>query len=255
MENLALLSSNHAFVPLEIKLADDTTPGTFEGYGSVFNVEDDSGDLILPGAFKKNLRQKKSEGRTIPMYAMHGFRLGADPLPVGVWKSVEEDQKGLKCVGEIVAMDTEHGKRIYSLVKSGALGALSIGYRVSEGGAVFGSKVGEPRRTLKQVEIVEISLVDDPSNAKARVHSIKSARVDGALNDFAKRLRDGAPPEIKEFEEILRDAGVPRSMALKIASVGYAAAIRSDSGGEEASLALKRAASDLRSAAQSIISR
>ena len=37
-----------------------------------------------------------------------------------------------------------------------------------------------------------------------------------------------------EFENILREAGVPKSMAVQIASVGYAKAIRSDSGGEEA---------------------
>jgi phage head maturation protease len=40
-----------AFV-FEYKFVDEAAaPGTFEGYGSVFNNEDDGGDLIQPGAF------------------------------------------------------------------------------------------------------------------------------------------------------------------------------------------------------------
>jgi len=39
---------------------------------------------------------------------------------------------------------------------------------------------------------------------------------------------------IKEFEDILREAGIPRSLAVQIASVGYAKAIQSESEGNEA---------------------
>jgi hypothetical protein len=42
-------------------------------------------------------------------------------------------------------------------------------------------------------------------------------------------LRDGEPLPIKDFEDILRDAGVPKSMATAIASRGYAQVIRSES--------------------------
>jgi hypothetical protein len=54
------------------------------------------------------------------------------------------------------------------------------------------------------------------------------------MTEFARRLRDGEPMPIKEFEDILRDAGVPKAMAVQIASVGYAKAIRSESEGVKA---------------------
>ncbi len=51
---------------------------------------------------------------------------------------------------------------------------------------------------------------------------------------IARRLRDGEPMPVKEFEDLLREAGVPKAMAVQIASVGYAKAIRSESEGEKA---------------------
>lgn len=75
---------------------------------------------------------------------------------------------------------------------------------------------------------MEISVVSFPANGKATVTATKSQI---AIEDFARRLRD-RNPDVKEFEGLLRDAGIPRSMAVRIASVGYAKAIRSESEGE-----------------------
>jgi hypothetical protein len=54
------------------------------------------------------------------------------------------------------------------------------------------------------------------------------------MEEFARRLRDGEPMPVKEFEDILREAGVPKAMAVHFASVGYAKAIRSESEGVKA---------------------
>ena len=54
------------------------------------------------------------------------------------------------------------------------------------------------------------------------------------MEEFARRLRDGNPMPIKEFEDILREAGVPKSMATQIASVGYAKAALGEPEGEKA---------------------
>ena len=235
------------FAPLELKFAGDPALGSFEGYGAVFGNVDAHGDVIAPRAFDESLKARAAQGRTLPMYAMHGFRLGADPLPVGVWTSVQEDDRGLKVAGQIAAMDTEYGRRIYGLVKSGALGGLSVGFSAAKNGVSHGKAPGEPRRTFKRVDIVEISLVDDPANAQARVTAIKSAvQNENRLELFCKALRDGEPRPISEFEDILREAGAPKSIATQIASVGYAKAVRSESEGKAndlaASLALMRAA-------------
>jgi hypothetical protein len=57
---------------------------------------------------------------------------------------------------------------------------------------------------------------------------------------------------VKEFEDILREAGVPKAMAVQIASVGYAKAIRSESVGGEA---IKSAVDDALASMRSIITK
>jgi len=83
-------------------------------------------------------------------------------------------------------------------------------------------------RHLVELELMEVSIVSMPANGKARVEAVKSEQ---RMEDFARRLRDGDPPAVKEFEDLLREAGVPKAMAVQIASVGYAKAIRSESEG------------------------
>jgi hypothetical protein len=85
-------------------------------------------------------------------------------------------------------------------------------------------------RLLKKLNLYEISPVTFPANRRARIEAVKSERMD----EFARRLRDGDPMPVKDFEDILREAGVPKAMAVQIASVGYAKAIRSESEGSKA---------------------
>lgn len=161
------------FAPLELKFVDGAPAGEFSGYASVFGNTDAHGDVILPGAFRDSLAERKAANRPIPMHVMHRV-LGGDGLPVGVWTNVTEDDKGLKVTGKISGMNTDAGRLLYERVKDGALGGMSIGYRLRPNGAVYGKKAGEPKRTLKGLDLHEISLVDDPSNAMSRVQEIKA---------------------------------------------------------------------------------
>ena len=70
----------------------------------------------------------------------------------------------------------------------GAFNGLSIGYRVKE--FEKRTKPEEPRRTLKSVDLMEISLVTFPANGKARVHSVKSIDEVETIADCEKSLRD-----------------------------------------------------------------
>lgn len=161
-------------VPIELKFAaEDATTGRFSGYGSVFGVVDDGGDLVAPGAFSTSLARLKAAGRSIAMYMQHGPYVGGDPRPVGKWLSVEEDAVGLKVEGQIIGLNTETGRYNYALVKEGGITGLSIEYSVKK--ADYGKKAGEPRRTLKELNLSGVSLVDQPMNVSARVASIKSS--------------------------------------------------------------------------------
>lgn len=158
--------------PFEVKFAADAADGSFEGYGSVFGHQDAHGDVVLPGAFSETLAERKAQGRGIPMHVMHGM-LGGDGLPVGVWSEASEDSRGLHLRGRLSGMDTDYGRRLYGLIKDGALGGLSIGFTVKRNGAVRNSDPNGPKRQIRAVNLHEVSLVDEPSNALARVTEMR----------------------------------------------------------------------------------
>lgn len=193
--------------------------GTFEGYGSIFGNVDSYGEKVMPGAFKESLARHKADGTMPLMLWQHDSW-----QPIGIWEDLAEDAKGLRGKGRLLS-GVRAADEALILLKAGAIQGLSIGYReldVEPDGNI---------RLLKKLDLLEISVVSFPANRRARVDGVKNER----FEEFARRLRDGEPMPIKEFEDILRDAGVPKSMATRIASVGYAKAIRSDSeGGAEA---------------------
>ena len=198
------------FAPLEVKFADgDAETGTFEGYGAVFGNVDAYGDVIQKGAFKDTLRDWKKVKRLPPMLVQHGGwgMTDTDALPVGIWEEMDEDDKGLKVKGRVINLDTERGKTIYGAMRAGALDGMSIGFRAKE--FSLGTKQDEPRRTLKKIDLVELSVVTFPANGAARVDSVKSA---------------GDITTIREFEEFLRDAGgFSHAAAKSIAAGGFKA--------------------------------
>lgn len=161
-------------VPFEVKFSagDAGANGYVEGYGAVFGNTDSHGDVIVPGAFSRSIAERKSQGRVLPMHVMHGI-FGGDGVPAGVWSEMSEDSKGLHVKGKISGTNTDAGRLLYERVKDGALGGLSIGFSVPHGGSVKMTDPGGPRRQIKQANLFEVSLVDDPSNALARVTELK----------------------------------------------------------------------------------
>ena len=55
------MEQKHFTGSLEIKSLDEG--GFFEGYASVFGVQDSDGDVIVKGAFKESLEAHKASGR------------------------------------------------------------------------------------------------------------------------------------------------------------------------------------------------
>lgn len=212
--------------------------GMIEGYLSVFGVRDSYNEIVLPGAFANSLARHKREGTYPLMLWQH------DPWePIGVWDDLSDDGKGLYGKGRLlIGQSVPIADKCYSLLKAEALWGQSIGYREVD---VDPAKDGEPRK-LKELDLFEGSIVSFPANRRAGVEAVKGEQSWGKLEELARKLRDGEPMPTKEFEDILREAGVPKSMAVQIASVGYAKAIRSESGGDEASNAVATALADFR---------
>lgn len=206
-----------------LQVKDLTDEGTFEGYGSIFGNVDSYGEKVAPGAFVESLARHRREGTSVLMLWQHN-----SDEPIGVWEDLAEDSKGLWGKGRLI-MEVQKSREAHALLKAKALRGLSIGYREME------TEPDGNNRILKKLDLMEISPVSFPANRRASVTAVKSERMD----EFARRLRDGDPMPIKEFEDILREAGVPKAMAAQIASVGYAKAIRSESVGEATTKGLR----------------
>ena len=180
---------------IEIKLAgpDTGVEGMkFEGYGAVFGNVDSYGDVIDPGAFANFLSDVKGGRQPWPaMLSQHGGWqvTAADMTPIGVWTDFAEDGHGLKVTGHLA--DTPRGREMYALMKMQprpAIDGLSIGYIAKE--SVPRSQPEDPKRRLKRIDLVEVSLVTRPANGKARVTGVKAADI--TERDFERWLTQAA---------------------------------------------------------------
>lgn len=185
---------------LTVETKDVNAEGEFEGYASTFGNVDQGGDVVEPGAFIESVVKAKSDGRTIPMLWQHDQR-----EPIGIWKDIAEDRKGLYVKGQLLVDADPLAKRAHGLLKAKALGGMSIGYQIPAGGAEPDEKRRGVMRLIK-VDLREISLVTMPMNLSARVTTVKSI------------LEGGNLPTVREFEEFLRDAGFSKAIATAIAS-------------------------------------
>lgn len=180
---------------LELKFAGPPAEaaGEIAGLAGAFGGPPDAlGDIIAPGAFSATLAEHAAAGTLPAMLWSH--QAGE---PIGRWISVRETERGLEVSGRLA--DTTRGRDARTLAHDGAL-SLSIGYRTRDADyddAGF--------RVLREVELVEVSLVAIPANSRARITSIKS----------------GEEITPKVLEKLLREAGVPKAMAVGVVTKGF----------------------------------
>lgn len=173
---------------IEIKFDAEKT-GSFSGYASVFNGVDAYGDTIIPGAYSKTLKKRS---RPVQLRWNHYGDV------IGKWTKIEEDEKGLYVEGELTPNHSK-AQDVYASLKHGAISGLSIGYipvkyEENEKGGL----------NLKEIDLVEISIVETPADNSAHIENIKSL-------DDSKTL--------KEIEAYLRDAhGLSRAEAVAVVS-------------------------------------
>jgi hypothetical protein len=175
--------------------------GSFKGYGSVFNVRDAQGDIVLPGAYKASI------GKSMPMMFNHFEGV------IGKITPVEEDAKGLVVEGEFTP-GVQMADEVRALAKHGAVTGLSIRGRVAPKDTSYDE--ASNTRTIKRVDLMEISVVTFPANSKARIaaNTIKS------LESFKDC------ESLSEVEEILRDAGFSPEAAKAFVSKAKPAFVR-----------------------------
>jgi HK97 family phage prohead protease len=152
----------------ELKRLDED--GTFEGYAATFNKIDKGGDKILPGAFRKTLREKKKR----PMHWYHDVR-----VPVGEIM-LKEDGNGLAATGALIIEDILKAKELYAFMKKTETVAkqLSIGYD-----AVKKEFEGDVR-ILKEIKLYEVSIVTFGMDQEANITNVKAEDEEIPADEF-----------------------------------------------------------------------
>jgi HK97 family phage prohead protease len=156
----------------QVKFANDN-PREFSGYASSFGGVDTYGDTIAPGAFRATLEDRQ---RPVKMRWNHGE-------VVGKWTSIAEDELGLRVRGELTPGHTV-ASNVAALLGHGAVDGLSIGFYIRA------SEQTEEARLITDIELIEISVVEEPADLGAKIEGIKSAIADaGSLKELENLLR------------------------------------------------------------------
>lgn len=168
-------------IPFEFKAVhsdEEEEKGMFEGYGSIFGNKDLGNDVVEVGAFAKSLKRRKPN--QVKLLWQH-----KQDQPIGVFESIKEDGDGLAVKGRL-ALGTQQGREAFELMKMGALDGLSIGYKADPNKQSYDER--RRRRMLKEVDLMEISLVTFPMNPKARVTAVKACN--RTIRDWETFLRE-----------------------------------------------------------------
>lgn len=175
----------------------DEEKGSFSGYASIFGVLDTVGDMVMPGAFKRTLREQKQ----FPLLWSHNIM-----EPIGLVAG-QEDEKGLRVEGQL-NLDVQRAREVRSLIRQGAVNGLSIGYQTIKEGQDKESNA----RLLKEIKLWEISPCVFQACPKAIVDEMKSdeepPETKPYANEHAARLRD--PGDFVRIRELWRkdDKGI-----------------------------------------------
>lgn len=147
----------------DVALSRVSESGVFEGYASLFGVLDACGDIVAPSAFATTLRKRGAAG--VKMLWQH-----LPDEPIGVWTEIVEDGRGLRVTGRL-DLSVARAREALSLIRTGALDGLSIGFRTQRAAS---DRVSGARRLL-EVDLWEISIVTFPALPQARIGAVKRA--------------------------------------------------------------------------------
>jgi HK97 family phage prohead protease len=145
-----------------IRAAQVSAGGGVEGYASLFGVEDQGRDVVMPGAFRASLARRPAAA--VRLLFQH------DPAqPIGVWEEIREDARGLYVRGRLVE-EVARAREVLALIREGALDGLSIGFHARK--ASRDAKTG--LRRLYEIDLWEISIVTFPMLPGARLSALKT---------------------------------------------------------------------------------
>lgn len=174
---------------LEVR-AEADKPIVIGGYAAKFNSRSrDLGgfqEVILPGAFAASITSSR-DVRALVSHDPSKLLSRTANKSLRLW----EDERGLRFEAEVP--ETSYGRDLVALMKRGTVGQCSFGFRVVDpAGESYTEDGGTIVRTLKAVELHEVSIVATPAYDATSV----SLRIDPAVMTRVKtpsfRVREAA---------------------------------------------------------------
>lgn len=209
------------FVPLqqlEIRVEagqDPNAPFRFEGYAVKWDSVNSHGEKFQKGAFTDYINAVKVGAQRCHMYYNHGHQFiyinPAFAMRIGKWIELEEDDTGLKVLGEITP-GMSLAQDVAAMIAHKTVDGLSIAFRQPDQMDV---EYFDDYVLIKRVSLYEISPCDEPSDRNARLSDtdlrnieteedlkkyLKRFNLDDAMTDqLIQRVKDlGKPPEPKK---------------------------------------------------------
>lgn len=161
---------------------DTGTPVSLVGYASTFDTPYEIQGIVETidkRAFDRTLKEQPD------VFAL----LGHDPNRVlartkaGSLK-LSVDERGLRV--EIVPIDTQDGRDVVQLIRSGHLDAMSFGFVVAEDDVQL--RDGKPHRNITDLHLHEVSIVTWPANPSATISESVQQRAKALVTPKPKRV-------------------------------------------------------------------
>lgn len=165
-----MLTKNIASIQIKAGPDDGLADGQFTAYASVFGNVDSYGDVVVKGAFDRDLKVWDKSGNPIPLLFGHNM---TDPdYNIGHVVKAEEDEVGLKVTCQL-DLDNPKAKQVYRMLKGRRINQMSFAYDVVDG--AMGERDGEPVFELRDLKLYEVSVVTVGANQETEILAVKQA--------------------------------------------------------------------------------
>ncbi|PEA97939.1 HK97 family phage prohead protease [Bacillus cereus] len=169
---------------LSTRDATEEQPSKITGYAAVFNSKTTIGgwfdEVIEPGAFARSL----SENSDIRALFNHNWDNVLGRTKSGTLR-LEEDDKGLKF--EIELPNTSVGRDLAESMSRGDINQCSFGFWITEENWDY--NVEPALRTIKEVELYEISVVSIPAYDDTEVSLVRSKEIGKEIEQRMKMIK------------------------------------------------------------------
>lgn len=169
---------------IEVKSASSSKKSfKIAGYANT-STKDRTGDIVLPEAWLKGVENYRKN--PVLLYQHDHSK------PIGKAESVRVDKKGIFVEGSVSdAAEKLHG--VQTLIQDGALKSFSVGFRVKD--ADYDRT--EDTFFIKELELLEISVVSVPANQESLFSIRKSFDDDSSYEEFKKQFVKEDAEELK----------------------------------------------------------